>query len=82
MQKRKRRLVETMRFENTEWKPNYWASELSNIVGDEIFEIDNYNESYDTNVTQKHQMKISLESEFNEISKYVENKKSNIFTID
>ena len=52
VQKRKRRNIETMRFENTEWKPDYWANELASIVGDEIFEIDNYrsNETYDTNV--------------------------------
>ena len=30
---RKRRRVEKMKFENMEWSPDYWADQLTSIVG-------------------------------------------------
>ena len=45
---RKRRRVEKMKYENMEWSPDYWADQLTSIVGMEVFDIEE--QTYDTNV--------------------------------
>ena len=44
---RKRRRVEEMKFENTEWSPDYWADQLTVLLA-EVFDMEE--QTYDTNV--------------------------------